>query len=122
MSDCYLQFSEILSNLTEAEEAWLKEELEPGVGFEWEFDTDEEWDRHLWIYAEAFGDPEEVAVVVQKFLRQFRPYDFFTLTYSQTCSKMQVGMFSGGAVFVTAKDIEYQSANDFLAKRFVTFD
>ena len=56
--------------------------------------------------------------LVQKFLKRFRPDQWWSLTYAATCSKPRVGEFGGGAVFVTADEIFQQDACDFVqAKR-----
>jgi hypothetical protein len=96
------------------------------AGFEHRFDTDEagpeNWGRHLWIYAEEGGDVERVAHLVQKFLKKFRPEECWSLSYATTCSKPRVGEFGGGAVFVTAADIKWQSAYIFLCGEKKAFD
>jgi len=155
MADNYLQFSQIIPNLTGPEEAWLEEQLqtvrvygdkayaedavpaeqagnEPDwsgprflndqddfdpdwdtLGFEYAFhtDTDENgWGRHMWIYADYWGNPENVAHLVRKFLKTFRPDQCWSLTYAATCSKPRVGEFDGGAVFDTADGFQHQNA------------
>jgi len=160
MADNYLQFSEIITHLTEAEEAWLKEQLQAicifgdkeyaedavpaelagtkkpdwkGIrflrdaggydpewderGFECGFDDDTAkngWGRHLWIYADNWGNPENAAHLVQKFLKTFRPDQCWSLTYAATCSRPRVGEFEGGAVFVTADGFQHQNAYAFI--------
>jgi hypothetical protein len=84
------------------------------AGFQYEFMEDEELGRHLWVYADKGGDPDRVAHLVQKFLRQFRPHEWWSLTYATTCSKLRLGEFSGGARFVTADRIEPFDAYDFV--------
>jgi predicted transcriptional regulator len=88
------------------------------VGFAYQFhddhDTPDGWGRHLWLYTEEWGSPERVAHLVQKFLRQFRPKECWSLTYATTCSKARVGEFGGGAVFVTADQAVWQDAYDFV--------
>ena len=172
MANNYLQFSEVIANLTESEEAWLKEQLqriclfgdreypadEDGYpvgnpdevahqdpdwviprflrdyrhelgnteqGFCAEFHDDHDspdgWDRHLWIYAEEGGEPDHAAWLVQKFLKQFRPQECWSLTYATTCSKLRVGEFAGGAVFVTADEIRWQGADDFIEQQRARF-
>lgn len=149
MANNYLQFSEVVTNLTPKEVAWLKEYLERmralceiaqegdhehpisredralieeldlenwGFGFDWKIDKDPEWGDHLWIYTEESGDPHQVAVLVRRFLRKFRPDDCFILSYAETCSKPRVGEFSGGAFFVTAENIRSISAGDWAAR------
>ena len=167
MADNYLEFSEIIPNLTELEEAWLKEQLEPicvfgdkeyaedavpteladaeadwaGVrflrdkgdydpqcdvlGFGYDFHDDRDpggWGRHLWVYAEESGWPDNVAWLVQKFLKKFRPGQCWSLSYATTCSKPRVGEFGGGAVFVTAESIKWQDARDFVGQEQAAFE
>ena len=61
-----------------------------------------------------WGSPERVAHLVQKFLRQFRPKECWSLTYATICSKPRVGEFGGGAVFVTADTKVWKNAYDFV--------
>lgn len=166
VADNFLQFSEVIANLTEQEREWLKDQLQPvrvfgesefpedavppeladrdadwrgvrtlrdkpdhdaqwdALGFEYRFHEDHDrggWGRHLWLYAEDWGDPSNVAWLVQKFLRKFRPDQCWALTYATTCSKPRVGEFGGGAVFVTADKIERQDARDFAETQMEAF-
>ncbi len=82
-------------------------------GFEFSF-YDENGTRNLSLYAEAFGDPAYVAWLIHKFLKQFRPGQCWSLTYAVSCSKPRVGEFGGGAVFVTADAIRWQSSDAFI--------
>ena len=82
--------------------------------FHGEHDEQDQWGRHLWVYAEAYGNPTHVAWLVQKFLKRFRPNDSWSLTYATACSKPRVGEFGGGALFVTADENRKQDAGDFL--------
>jgi hypothetical protein len=99
------------------------------LGFEFSFCEDHDnggyvtdgWGRHLWLYAETWGDVTNVAWLVQKFLKQFRPDQCWSLSYSATCSKPRVGEFGGGAVFVTADMIRWQNAYDFIEEQRAAF-
>ena len=87
------------------------------VGFEYRFsedDTDETWGRYLWLYAEEWGDVERVAHLVRTFLNRFRPDACWALTYAAVCSQPRVSEFGGGAVFVTADEIRYHNAHEFV--------
>ena len=68
----------------------------------------------MWLYAEEWADLERVAHLVQKFLEQFRPEGCWSLSWATTCSKPRVGEFGGGALFVTAEDVTWQNAYDFI--------
>ena len=159
MANNYLQFSEVLKDLTEPEETWLKEQLQKtdnatmddeddedstsssqsyaflrdkpeydadcdSLGFDYDFHDDEDmvnWGYHLWVYAEECGNADNVAWLVRKFLKQFRPTQCWSLTWAGTCSKPRVGEFGGGAVFVTADEIKYQDSYDFVEQERAAF-
>ena len=155
MADYYLEFSEIVRGLSDAEAAWLANQLqsvavidgvqyvaeqvpseaaakpvtwegprflcgvaayeespdEPAFGYEFGIDdTEDGAGRYLCLYSEEHGDLDQVALLVQKFLREFRPADVWTITYATTCSKPRVGAFGGGVGVVTADTIEWQDA------------
>jgi hypothetical protein len=94
--------------------------------FQYAFDDDNRksaaWGRHLWIYAEDNGNVEQVAWLVQKFLKQFHPDHCWSLTYANTCSKARVGEFGGGAVFVTADEIRFNDCYDFVEEQRKVFE
>ncbi len=71
-------------------------------GFELEIEQFE-GGEFAWFYAEEAGRPGNVAELVQEFLAKFDPESAWTTTYAETCDKMRLGEFSGGAVFVTAE-------------------
>jgi len=132
MANNYTQFSEVLEELTEEEMAWLQATLEdqddeeryrflqgnPEVdfdnmgdclGFDYELGKQE---KRLYITGEEDGEPLHVATLVQQFLQKFRPTDCWWMTWAATCSKMRVGEFSGGAIFVTANEIQWLEASN----------
>ena len=117
---------EIPDNLSTADATWCgcrafrdlpDVDSDDDAGFEYKFGEDEQLGRHLWVYADEGGDLDRVAHLVQKFLRQFRPLESWSLTYATTCSKLRLGEFSGGACFVTAGSIESFDATDFVSAR-----
>lgn len=122
MANVYLQYSEMITDLTPAETEWWEKELEriekksleenycPG---QFEIERGENWDA-IWIYGEDFGDPHTAAEIVQRFLKECRPDGCFSLTWATTCSKMRLSEFSGGGVFVTADDIKWVNAYTFV--------
>ena len=100
-------------------------EWDDTLGFEYEFcddDGEEDWGSHLWFYTEETGDVDQVAWLVQKFLKRFRPDQCWSLTYATTCSKPRVGEFGGGAVFVTARTISWQNTHEFIERKKKAFD
>jgi hypothetical protein len=141
MANNYLQFSASLDDLTSEEAKWLEEQLAEDEnhcpvflrdhedsedddytysGFECEF-QEREGKCYLWLVAEESGAPGRVAHLVQKFLKRFRPDQCWSLTYATTCSKPRVGEFGGGAVFVTADEVRWQNAYEFIAQQQSTF-
>ena len=96
-----------------------------GVGFEYAFYDDDHppqgWGRHLWMYSDEWGDLSRVARLVQKFLKQYRPGQCWSLSYATTCSKPRVGEFGGGGIFITADAIIRNDARDFVETQEAAF-
>lgn len=141
MADNYTEFSETLDNLTPDEEKWLNEQLasdpctgcpvfvadyeehdpdETGYGFCVLFQCDDE-NCNLAIYSDGYGQVGRVAHLVQKFLKRYRPDQYWSLTFSNTCSSPRVGEFGGGAVFVTADEIRWHHTHDFIEQQRAAF-
>lgn len=130
MANYHLEFSQYLENITPEEKDWLSKELDTDkykrlecdgakakyalhesfgefgcTGFAWTFEVLPQTKLfNLWIHADESGIPEAAANLVQAFLKEFRPEDYWCLEFSQTCSRPRIGAFGGGAVFVTATD------------------
>jgi len=81
--------------------------------------VNENGERYVWIYADEYAEPEYAAMLVQAFLKRFRPNDCWTMTYACTCSKPRPGAFGGGVVFVTADTIDGRNTAE-LAEEFRT--
>jgi len=139
MADYYCQFSEELATRNQKEKDWIENhlllfgEMKDSLSLEghpryeewkklceyYQLDLDDEgpdfqWkieERALWIYADEYGNPDHAARFVQLFLKEFHPEGSFSLTWSTTCSKSEVGAFGGGAVFVTAEYIEFSDTH-----------
>ncbi len=76
----------------------------------------------LWLYAEESGNPDQVAVVLEAFLKKFRLTGVITFSWAYTCSKLRVNEFGGGAAVVIAtgtKFLDSQSWAEDLASKFV---
>ena len=92
------------------------------LGFEYAFqDEDTPPARYLWLHADMYGEPAHVAWLIQKFLNRFWPEQCWSLTYANTCSKPRAGEFSGGAVFVTANEINWQAAEEYVEQQRAAF-
>lgn len=81
------------------------------------FDRNDHRGRDFWVGTMEYGRVDCVGHLVQKFLKKFRLSDFWSLTYSASCSKQRVGVFGGGAVFVTADKIVWCNAHDFVEQQ-----
>lgn len=124
MANNYLQFSEVIENLTPTEVEWWKREIE---AVQTRIENDEDYyspgdielcdlntNPHVWLYAEERGGPEVVAEIVQRFLKEHRPDAWFSLTWATYCSKLRLGKFGGGGVFVTVNNIRWSNAYEFV--------
>lgn len=136
MANNYTEFSEILM-VDDGDVEWLKKRIAnfedpPG---EQEIDREDylkvadkygvEYDQSLsfnvefkegeaWFYTDESGDPWHVANLVQELFVARRPEDCFHISWAATSSKPKVGEFGGGAIFVTADDIDFVDSWHFL--------
>ena len=135
MPNHYVQFSEVIPDLTAAEAAWIRRQFardpeqdappicqltgDDAWVFDWKIcdDPEEDGRRYLWLYAEDHAIVDHVAAFVQAFLRQFRPQAYFQCSYAFSCSRPVPGQFGGGAVFVTATQIRWFSSNAWLTRQ-----
>ncbi len=131
MADYYTRYSEQITKLTGGEHAWLLSQLikleqastahkdcggDAALGFQYEFVAGAEGNS-MHFYAEESGEIRLLGEVIQKFLSEFRPDRVFTLTYAASCSSMRIGAFTGGAMVVTAKEIKYLSAENWVRQQ-----
>lgn len=135
MSDNYQQFSEEIADITPEEEAWLctalvapedeearrvwegqlgfqaSDEFEFWPDFGHEFEIAHEGDRkntkRLWVYSEQWGNLENLAQVIHKFLQRFRRDYTFELGYAQYSDKLRVSEFYGGVLIITAAKVHW---------------
>jgi hypothetical protein len=79
------------------------------LGFDWSVEQPRTPDAHakLYLYAEQSGDPDQVAAVLEEYLKKFNPTGVITFSWATTCSKMRIGEFSGGAAVVTATGTKF---------------
>lgn len=94
---------------------WFDEELEKGTedyeenpldGFDWKLS-----DGCVWVYAGECGDVEKAAVFIQKYLVDMGIDGGILMTWANTCSKMRVNEFDGGAAVITKDNIHWQTTN-----------
>ncbi len=136
MSNNYTRFSAAITNVTPEEGAWWihflvpfdelsKEEVE---GRQKRFELDEydiesfpqfesvyiPNETQIWIYADDSADLEHVRMVVQEFLRRFRPDDAWGMEFAMTCSRPRIGEFGGGAFVVTATEEYWMNTSEWL--------
>jgi hypothetical protein len=96
------------------------EEHYTGLFYEFQMEGDR---RSLWLAsAEGDGDIELAAVLVRQFLAHFRENCCWTLEWCCGCSKPVLNAFGGGAVFVTARCIEYYSTRDWIKTKRAEFE
>lgn len=127
MANNYLQFSEVIDDITPEESKWavarltemtdkFRDTFEDGWDFQWDVHSEHDVHNkpHIWVYAEEGGEPSHVADFFQEFLKKFRPNESLSLTWASYCSKLRVGEFDGGGFFATAKDVKWFSAHSLI--------
>jgi len=83
-------------------------------GFEFAFQKTVNGGTEAWLYADESANLDHLANIIQRFLQRFRPDACFGLSWAGTCSRLRVGEFGGGALFITARRVTWMSTWDFL--------
>jgi hypothetical protein len=123
MANNYRQFSFALKLANKKEAAWcqktLKKLSETDDGEGGETTTDYDWSvyptkeepkalPHIWFRDNGeYGNVEQIANFVEKYLKKFQPNGYFTMTWSDTCSKHRIGEFGGGLAVVKARETHW---------------
>lgn len=115
MANNYTQTSFMITGLNPVEATWLRKAFDENqrkldeeddydnfIGVSYDFEKGDGCEN-LWIYAEESFMVENLADLLQAFLKEHRPDQYISFTWSHTCSKMRLDEFSGGGVFITAK-------------------
>ena len=123
MANNYLQLSTSIENITPEEKKWIDDNIEKFSQrdddgeeystFDWDWQQD---GSYLWIYGEEYAEVGNVADFMQAFLKENRPESSLYFSWAETCSKLRIDNFHGGAFFVTAKDKKSVSSFAFISK------
>ena len=135
MANNYSQFSEQIDDLPPEAEKWahkilemrledvedeeaalafLKDELGdvddleywPNFGWMIESNLKDSGDTHsIWLYSDEGCDFNHVMSFVQALIRKFMPDYIFSLTNSDTCSKLRIGEFGGGWMVISKDQV-----------------
>lgn len=126
MAENYLHYSVALDGLTADEKQWIKnlKAAPSGQGLDQFVDNEFPYpdtvlvdNDTLYLHDNGYGDVEAAINLIQAFLTKFRPNQAVGVTYAVTCSKPRPDEFHGGAVFITATNVDWMSAGSWLADR-----
>jgi hypothetical protein len=97
MADNYIQLSTQVECETEEQATWLAEELgfRPSCGVEIQKDN-----KTVWLYGEESVDLDQMVKVLCEFQTHFKLKTPVSFSWANTCSKLRLDEFSGGAVVV----------------------
>ena len=129
MANNYLQLSTSIENITPEEKKWIDDNIEKFsqrdddgddyTTFQWDLEQD---GSYLWIYGEEYAEVDNVADFMQAFLKDNRPEGYLYFSWAETCSKLRIDNFHGGAYFVTAKEQKCVSSFAFISKELDSSD
>jgi hypothetical protein len=75
-------------------------------------------DDGIWIYAAESISVDLMVVILQAYLKKFHPNSFIGFQWADTCSKPRLDEFGGGAVYISADDVEFMSTGRWLYEQF----
>jgi hypothetical protein len=133
MSNNYVQSSFSIDNLTEAELAWWEkeglrevpedlepDEVDPPISSCWRI-QDHQGEKFVWFSHEESIDVDLASSVIQRFLKECRPEGSVGFTWAETSDKARLDEFGGGACFISAEKIEWNSAYGWLETQRTAF-
>lgn len=114
MANNYTLFS-IEVGLTRKEYDWLKKKLDEADDYDFSYEFDD--DKSVTFYSEESGNPDQVADLLQEFLKEYRPEGYFAFEVAHTCDVPRPGEFGGAACFITAKRQKWMPTSTWLVKQ-----
>ncbi len=114
MANNYEQFSEIIECHTRARRDKLLAMLQVAEENQdinvCEYKPESE--TGVWIYIDEWGDTDELAEVLQSYLRKFDLDEHIIISIAYSCSKPRPGEFGGWAMGITKDKIECIDARE----------
>lgn len=119
MANNYVTFSFQVKCQSEAAANTLEDSLAKAIESEdddcWlSLDHAEAEGNTVWIASEEGTDLEFLADVLQDYLQNNDPEGSVGFTWAETCSKLRLDEFGGGAIFITAEDQVWLSTSHWL--------
>ncbi len=75
--------------------------------------------RRVYLFSEECGNPDDVAYLMMRFLKKFRPKSYLKLEVAFTCSASRANEFGGCAAFITATRTDWVSTSGWLSDKIV---
>lgn len=127
MANNYRQFAFCLKLRNKEEADWfvktLKEasekEDEDGetcTDFDWDVGIEENFNVYFRDNGE-FGNVEQIADFVEKYLKHFEVPGHFRISWADTCSKHRIDEFGGGFAVVTAEGTHWFNETEWLSEK-----
>lgn len=138
MANNYVEASFMFDLLNKVEEKWWEkegnrdldaefpegdldpEDIEGGYSSNWAMEG-EDGKKAVWFSHDESIDVESAAAVIQRFLKECRPEGSIGFCWAETCSKPRLDNFGGGACFITAEKIEWNSAAGWIEEQHQAF-
>jgi len=92
----------------EARKELIMHEMELWPDFGFKFEDLEDGSMRLWLHdRDGYGSTEDIVLLVQTFLRKFRPGSVWSMEWSMGCDRPKIGAFGGGGVVISATEEEW---------------
>lgn len=74
-------------------------------------------DEYLWIYSEEYPNIDSLVSIIYSVMKYYNSNKYVSFEYANTCNKLRLDGFGGGAIFIARSGIKYYSTYDWIREQ-----
>lgn len=79
-------------------------------------------DEYLWIYSEEYPNIDSLVSIIYSVMKYYNSNKYVSFEYANTCNKLRLDGFGGGAIFIARSGIKYYSTYDWIWEQIKQFE
>lgn len=79
-------------------------------------------DEYLWIYSEEYPNIDSLVSIIYSVMKYYNSNKYVSFEYANTCNKLRLDGFGGGAIFIARSGIKYYSTYGWIQEQIKQFE